>query len=177
MTETKDETLETEEKVLEEEETTEKIEEKEENKKEAEIEELNQRLLRIAADFDNFKRRSRTEKTNVLKYANESILSDLLPVLDNFQRALDVKEPSEEIKKFLDGMDMIHRQLTQVLNNAGLEPIEAKGSEFDPAKHEAVMQVEDDSVEDNVIVEDLRTGYIYKDKVIRPSMVKVAKNA
>lgn len=141
-----------------------------------EMEELNQRLMRIAADFDNFRKRTRTEKEEFLKYANSNLISDLLPVLDNFQRALDVKEPNEEVKKFLAGTEMIYRQLMQILEQAGLTPINALGQPFDPQKHEAVMQVEDTSVSDNCILEDLRCGYMYKDKVLRPSMVKVAKN-
>jgi len=141
-----------------------------------EIEELNQRLLRVAADFDNFRKRTRTEKEELAKYANSNLIAELLPVLDNFQRALDVKEPGAEVKKFLTGMEMVFRQFRQILEQAGLEPIKAVGQSFDPQKHEAVMQVEDESVLDNTILEDLRTGYMYKDKVLRPSMVKVAKN-
>lgn len=141
-----------------------------------EKDELNKRLMRVAADFDNFRKRTRTEKEELAKYANSNLISELLPVLDNFQRALDIKEPSEEVKKFLAGMEMIYRQLFQVLNQAGLESIKAKGEVFDPEKHEAVMQVEDSSVPENTITEELRCGYIFKDRVIRPSMVKVAKN-
>jgi molecular chaperone GrpE len=143
---------------------------------EKEVQELNQRLMRIAADFDNYRKRTRMEKEEFMKYANSNLISDLLPVLDNFQRALDIKEPNEEVKKFLAGMEMIYRQLMQILEQAGLVPINALGETFDPQKHEAVMQVEDSSAPDNSILEDLRCGYMYKDKVIRPSMVKVAKN-
>lgn len=140
------------------------------------IEELNQRILRISADFDNFRKRTRLEKEELAKYANANLVTELLPVIDNFQRALDVKEPSSEIKGFLTGFEMIFKQLNEVLKQAGLETIDCVGKYFDPQKHDGVMQVEDDSVEDNTILEDLRTGYIFKDKVIRPSMVKVAKN-
>ena len=145
-------------------------------KLEKEIEDLNQRILRISADFDNFRKRTRAEKEEFFKYANANLICDLLPVIDNFQRALEVKEPSAEIKGFLTGFEMIYRQLNQVLTQAGLEPIPAVGSDFDPQKHEAVMQVAESSVEDNIIIEELRTGYILKDKVLRPTMVKVAKN-
>ncbi|MFZ5946026.1 MAG: nucleotide exchange factor GrpE [Bacillota bacterium] len=138
------------------------------------IDELNQRLMRVAADFDNYRKRTRLEKEEFAKYANSSLVSELLPVLDNFQRALDVKEPSEEVKKFLSGIEMIYKQLWQVLNQSGLEAINAVGDIFNPEKHEAVMQVEDDSVDDNTVIEELRGGYMYKDKIIRPSMVKVA---
>ncbi|MDK2822666.1 MAG: molecular chaperone GrpE [Clostridia bacterium] len=141
------------------------------------INELNQRLLRLAADFDNFRKRTNIEKEELAKYANTNLICQLLPVLDNFQRALDVKNPNEEVKKFLTGMEMIYKQLIQILSEAGLEPIKAVGESFNPEKHEAIMQVEDNSVEDNCILEELRCGYMYKDKVIRPSMVKVARNA
>lgn len=141
-----------------------------------ENEELNQRLIRIAADFDNFRKRTRTEKEELAKYANSTLISELLSVLDNFQRALDVKEPSEEVQKFLKGMEMIYRQFQQILEQAGLEQIKAIGQSFDPQKHDAVTQVEDATVPDNSILEEFRCGYMFKDKVLRPSMVKVAKN-
>lgn len=141
-----------------------------------EIEELNQRILRISADFDNFRRRTRTEKNELANFANANLVTELLPVIDNFQRALDVKELSPEIKGFLTGFEMIFKQLNDVLKQSGLEVIDCVGKAFDPQKHDGVMQVEDDSVEDNTVLEDLRTGYMFKDKVIRPSMVKVAKN-
>jgi len=140
-----------------------------------EIEEINQRMLRISADFDNFRKRTRLEKEELAKYANAGLITELLPVIDNFQRALDVKEPSSEIKNFLTGFEMIFKQLNEVLKRAGLENIDCVGKIFDPQQHDGVMQVEDDSVEENTILEELRTGYIFKDKVIRPSMVKVAK--
>jgi len=158
----------------------ENLEENNENKQDGttnqEIIELNQKLLRVAADFDNFRKRTRTEKEELVKYANTNLICEILPVLDNFQRALEIEDPGEEVKKFLSGMEMIYRQLMQVLVQAGLEPIKALGEFFDPTKHEAVMQVEEPNSEDNSILEELRTGYMFKDKVIRPSMVKVAKN-
>lgn len=144
--------------------------------KEQELEDLNQRVLRVAADFENFRKRTKKEKEDLIKYGNEKLIINLLPVIDNFQRAIDVKETSEEIKGFLEGMEMIYRQFMQVLADAGLEAIEAVGKPFEPEKHEAVMQAEDNSVEDNTVLEDFRTGYLFKDKVIRASMVKVAKN-
>lgn len=146
------------------------------SKLQKENEELNQRLLRVSADFDNFRKRTRLEKEELAKYANSNLISELLPVLDNFQLALDIKEPNEEVKKFMTGMEMIHRQLLQVLEQAGLEAINAVGQNFDPQKHEAVMQVEDEEAPDNSVLEELRRGYMFKEKVIRPSMVKVAKN-
>ncbi|SMB90888.1 molecular chaperone GrpE [Desulfonispora thiosulfatigenes DSM 11270] len=172
-----EENVELEEDIIEEEENTESTGKVEIVEETNEVDELNQRLLRVSADFDNFKRRTREEKASILKYANEKLLIDTLPVLDNFQRAIDVKEPSEEVKKFIEGMDMIYRQLYEVLKKSGLSAIEAKGNEFNPELHDAVMQVENNEVPDNTVIEDLRAGYLYHDKVIRPSMVQVAKNS
>lgn len=140
------------------------------------VEELNKKILRAAADFDNLKRRTQEEKVRLLKYGSEKLLINTLPVLDNFERAIDVKDPTEEIKKFVEGMDMIYRQLMDVLAKEGLSKIEALGNQFDPELHDAVMKVEDENVEDNTIIADLRTGYLYHDKVIRPTMVQVAQN-
>lgn len=142
----------------------------------SQIEELNKQILRITADYENFKRRTKEEKVQLLRFGNEKLLIDILAVLDNFERAIDVPKASEEIKKFIEGMDMIYRQLLDVLTKAGLSKIDALGKQFDPELHDAVMMVEDENVEDNTIIADLRTGYLYHDKVIRPSMVQVAKN-
>ncbi|MTI81488.1 MAG: nucleotide exchange factor GrpE [Firmicutes bacterium] len=140
--------------------------------KEVQIEDYNNRMLRAQADFDNFRRRSRQEKEDLLKYAGEDIINELLPVLDNFERALGAAEnPGED---FISGVSMIFKQLKAVLEKAGLEIIPAVGEQFDPNKHEAVMQVDSEEHAENVIVEELRRGYILKDKVIRPAMVKVS---
>lgn len=138
-----------------------------------EAEELQQRLLRLQADYDNFRRRTRLEKEAFAKYASQQLMEKLLPVLDNFERALAAGESAADVASFVKGVDMIFRQLTDVLAQEGLEPIQAAGEPFDPELHQAVMRVESEEHGDNVVVEELQKGYKLKDKVIRPSMVKV----
>lgn len=145
--------------------------------KNKESEENWSKYLRVSADFDNFRKRSRQEKDDLLKYANQSIIEGFLPIIDNFERALaSIDQQAPEVKQTLSGVEMIYRQIIQSLEQAGLSKINAEGQEFDPQLHEAVMQEETTDFSDNTIIQDLRTGYILKDKVIRPSMVKVAKN-
>ncbi len=137
--------------------------------------ELNQRFLRVAADFENYKRRTALEKDDLLKYSNAKLIGELLPVLDTFQLALKNSGNGPEVQNVVKGMEMIYRQMLQVLEQAGMSKIEAVGQPFDPKLHEAVMQVEDDSVPEDTVVEELRAGYMLKERVIRPSMVKVSK--
>ncbi len=141
----------------------------------AELDELNQRFLRVAADFENYKRRTALEKDDLLKYSNAKIIGEILPVLDNFQLALKTSGDSKEVQNVVKGVDMIYRQLLQVLEQAGMTKIEAVGHPFDPNLHEAIMQVDDDSVPEDTVVEELRAGYMLKERVIRPSMVKVSR--
>lgn len=131
------------------------------------------RLLRMQADFENFKRRVRQEKEEFYKYASESLMLQLLPVVDNFERALAAG--GDDGKNLLTGIQMIERQLKEVLQKEGLQAIETVGQEFDPNLHDAVMQVESDEYSANTCVEELQKGYRLKDKVIRPAMVKVAQ--
>jgi molecular chaperone GrpE len=138
-----------------------------------EAEETYQRLLRLQADYDNFRRRTRLEKEEIVKYASLSLVEKLLPVLDNFERALAAAQHAADLESFAKGVDMIHRQLADVLAQEGLEPIKAVGEPFNPEVHQAVMQVESEEYDDNVVVEELQKGYKLKEKVIRPSMVKV----
>ncbi|MBM7855708.1 molecular chaperone GrpE [Desulfohalotomaculum tongense] len=141
--------------------------------KEAQAEDYYNRMLRIQADFENFRRRSRQEREELLKYAGEEVIKKLLPVLDNFERALaSAANPGDD---FVSGVEMIFRQLQEILNKEGLEVIPSRGEQFDPNKHEAVMQVESEEHDENIIVEELCRGYMLKGKVIRPAMVKVAK--
>ncbi|GAF65973.1 heat shock protein GrpE [Bacillus sp. TS-2] len=140
---------------------------------EAQLAEANQRTLRVQADYDNFRRRSREEKESAAKYKSQSIIEGLLPVLDNFERALMVEPGTEEVKSLMQGMDMVYRQLQDVLKNEGVEVIPTVGEEFNPHLHQAVMQVEEEGYESNQIVEELQKGYQLKERVIRPAMVKV----
>lgn len=143
---------------------------------EKKIEELNQQLLRTAADFDNFRKRSRLEKEQLVEYANSEFMKQLLPVLDSFELALKVEEPGEEVKKFLAGIEKVRKQFWEILEKAGLQEIPGLGEKFDPEKHEAVMQVADPEKEDNTIVGELRKGYKYKERIIRAGMVQVVIN-
>lgn len=139
-----------------------------------EKEELESRLLRLQAEFDNYKRRTLKEREAERKYKAQDMVQELLPVMDNFERALQV-EVSEENESILEGIDMVYRQLQDVFASQGVSVIETEGADFDPNIHHAVMQVEDDSVETNKVVEELQKGYLLKDRVIRPAMVKVNK--
>ncbi|WP_449620602.1 nucleotide exchange factor GrpE [Robertmurraya sp. Marseille-Q9965] len=140
---------------------------------EAELEEKENRYLRLQADFENSRRRARLDFEAAQKYRAQSLISDLLPVLDNFERALNVETDNEQTKSLLQGMEMIHRTLLDALKKEGVEPIEAQGKEFDPHFHQAVMQVEEEGVGSNIVVEEFQKGYVLKDRVIRPAMVKV----
>lgn len=137
------------------------------------IEEKENRLLRLQADFDNYRRRARLDQEAIEKYRAQSLVSDILPALDNFERALKVEATNEQIKSILQGMEMVYRQLEEAVKKEGVEVIEAVGQKFDPHLHQAVMQVEESSFEPNTVIEEFQRGYKLKDRVIRPSMVKV----
>ncbi|MEI4789276.1 nucleotide exchange factor GrpE [Bacillus sp. FJAT-53060] len=137
------------------------------------LDEKENKILRVQADFENYKRRARTEVETVQKYRSQHVVSDLLPALDNFERALGIDPDNEQTKSLLEGMQMVYRQLVDALKNEGVEPIDAAGKEFDPNLHQAVMKVEDENYDSNIVVEELQKGYKLKDRVIRPSMVKV----
>lgn len=140
---------------------------------EAELEEKENRYLRLQADFENSRRRARLDYEAAQKYRSQSLITDLLPVLDNFERALNVETDIEQTKSLLQGMEMIQRSLLDALKKEGIEPIEAQGKEFDPNFHQAVMQVAEEGYESNIVVEEFQKGYLLKDRVIRPAMVKV----
>lgn len=140
---------------------------------EEEQKQLKNRLLRIQADYDNYRRRTKEEAAAFEKYRSQKLAEQILPVVDNFERALDSKPESEEAKKLLEGMDMIYRQLKKALENENVSEIEALGKPFDPEYHQAVMQVEDEKTDSNVVVEVLQKGYKLDDRVLRPAMVKV----
>ncbi|MFC3039109.1 nucleotide exchange factor GrpE [Virgibacillus xinjiangensis] len=139
-----------------------------------EKQEAEDRVLRIQAEFDNYKKRTQKEKEAARKYKSEDLVTELLPALDNFERALQV-EVNEATSSLVDGITMVYNQLKAALASQGVEEIETEGKEFDPTLHHAVMQAEDENFDSNIIVEELQKGYILKDKVIRPSMVKVNK--
>lgn len=137
------------------------------------IEEEQDKLIRLRADFENYKRRVQLDKAADYKYRAQSVLTDILPVLDNFERALAVETTSEEAASLVKGVDMVYRTLLEAVKKEGLEAIEAEGVAFDPNFHQAVMQEQDDSKESGVVLQELQKGYKLKDRVLRPSMVKV----
>lgn len=141
-------------------------------------EELNKRYLRLLADFDNFKRRTAGEKEDIAKYGTMNLVKELLPVLDSFELAL--KNPpvdsAENLAAYQEGFAKVQKQFIDCLGKAGLERIEAIGKEYDPNYHEAIMVVDDDSQSANTVFDELRAGYIFKDKVIRPTVCRVTGN-
>lgn len=140
----------------------------------AERDEWKDRALRTAAESENYRRRARLDADEQRKYANERLISEILPVLDNFTRALEAAEATDNIEALKEGVQATHRQLADALNRAGLSRIEAVGQPFDPNHHEAIMQVAPgDGQEPNQVVEELRAGYKLHDRVVRPSLVKV----
>ena len=144
---------------------------KKDNKLEQQIEDLTDRLKRNMAEFDNFRKRTEKEKSSMYIIGAKDIIEKILPVVDNFERGL---AQATEGDPFAEGMEKIYKQLTTTLESLGVEPIEAVDKEFNPDFHNAVMHVEDESVGDNIIVEELQKGYTYKGFVVRHSMVKVA---
>ncbi|WP_282941441.1 nucleotide exchange factor GrpE [Paenibacillus sp. RC67] len=137
-------------------------------------EEHYQRSIRAQADFDNFRRRTRQEKEEFAKYASLKVVEQLLPVVDNFERALAASKDSNDYDALLKGVEMIFRQLDQALANEGLKAMDAVGQPFNPEFHQAIMQVESDEYEEGIVVEEVQKGYMLKDKVLRPAMVKVS---
>lgn len=138
---------------------------------EDELAELNEKYMRLMAEYQNFRRRTEEEKVNISTYANERIAGELLNVMDNFERALAVDGGAEGFK---DGVELIFKQLSTVLTKFGVEPIEAEGKPFDPNFHNAVMTGEEEGVEPDTVLQELQKGYMLRDRVLRPSMVKVS---
>ncbi|GIW21730.1 MAG: nucleotide exchange factor GrpE [Candidatus Sericytochromatia bacterium] len=134
-------------------------------------------LKRLAADFDNFRRRQNQEKEDLIKYAYEKLFGDLLPVLDNFERAINSSKDAKDISSIVSGVEMIQKQLLDIMSRNGLEVIKALGNSFDPNFHEAVQQIVDDEKESDTVVNELQKGYLLNGRVIRPSMVVVSKKS
>lgn len=144
------------------------------DKKDLQIEELTDKYRRTMAEFDNFRKRTEKEKAAMYEIGARGIIDKLLPVVDNFERGLAAIPEEDKASAVAEGMDKIYRQLTKMLEDAGVKEIEAEGAEFDPNFHNAVMHVEDESLGENVVAEVLQKGYTYRDSVVRHSMVKVA---
>ncbi len=170
------------EEIKEEKKAEEPKEHKKEHKKDKKLEELQNEVntlkdknMRIAAEMVNTLRRKDEETNRLLKYSNESLITELLPVIDNFERALNVDATSNDIESYQKGMTMIYNSLKNILEKFEVKEIEAIDKEFDPNFHQAVMQEEKEGTKENIVIEVLQKGYTYKDKVIRPAMVKVSK--
>ncbi len=144
------------------------------DKRDEQIEELTDKVKRQMAEFENFRKRTEKEKTQMYDMGAKTIVEKILPVIDNFERGLAAVPEEEKGNAFVEGMDKIYKQMLTTLAEAGVEPIEAIGQEFNPDFHNAVMHVEDEEAGENVIVEEFQKGYMYRETVVRHSMVKVA---
>jgi molecular chaperone GrpE len=140
---------------------------------EKEIDEWKNRALRAQADLENVRRRAKAEKEEDAKYRVQPLAEELLPVMDNFERAMQTQPDNESAQSFIDGMAMVYNQFRSALEQQGVEEIPAQGEYFDPTIHQAVMQADEEGFESNQIVEEMQKGYRLKDRVLRPSMVKV----
>ena len=147
---------------------------KKKDKKDEKIEELNDKYTRLFAEFDNCRKRSEKEKTAMFEVGAKSIIEKILPIIDSFERGLATVPEEEKGSGFAEGMDKVYKQLVTSLEEAGVKQIEALGQEFDPNLHNAVMHIEDESFGENVVAEEFQKGYMYRENVVRHSMVKVA---
>lgn len=144
------------------------------DKRDEQIAELNDKVLRQMAEFENFRKRTEKEKAQMFEIGAKSIVEKLLPVIDNFERGLATVSEEEKNGAFAQGIEKIYKQLLTELADAGVTPIEAVGQEFNPDFHNAVMHIEDENFGENIVAEEFQKGYMYKDSVVRHSMVKVA---
>ena len=143
------------------------------NEARQQIDELNERVVRLTADYDNFRKRAQRDKIEARQFANQGILEKLLPVLDNFEMAIiAVKDADPSVR---DGVQMIYDQLLGVLKTEGVEPVDAVGQQFDPNMHEAISQEESDEVEEGKVINQIQRGFILNDRLVRPARVIVAK--
>ena len=148
---------------------------KKKDPKDEKIEELTDRVKRQMAEFDNFRKRTEKEKTQMFETGAKSVIEKILPVIDNFERGLAAVPEDEKDSAFVDGMDKVYRQMLTELDAIGVKPIEAVGKEFDPEFHNAVMQVESEEYDSGIVAQELQKGYIYHDSVVRHSMVAVVQ--
>ena len=148
---------------------------KKKDKKDEQIEELKDRLKRQMAEFENFRKRTEKEKTQMFDMGAKTIIEKILPVVDNFERGLAAVSEDQKDDPFITGMDKIYKQMMAELDAVGVKPIDCIGQEFDPDFHNAVMQVENDELESGTVAQELQKGYMYKDTVVRHSMVSVVQ--
>jgi molecular chaperone GrpE len=143
--------------------------------KEKEAKELYERLLRMAADYDNYKKRAAKEKEEWTKFANEELIKAILPFIDNLERAVDHSENTKDLNSLVEGIKLTIQQLLQTVNRFGVSPFDSVGKPFDPAVHEAMLVVETDQHEPNRVVEEFQKGYLMNDRLLRPARVSVSK--
>lgn len=173
-----EEAVETTEEVVEEtvdsEESSKEAEETKKDKKDEQIADLTDKLTRQMAEFDNFRKRTEKEKSAMYEIGAKDVIEKILPVVDNFERGFQGVSEDEKDHPFIQGMDKVYKQMMTVLEGLGVKPIEAVGQEFNPDFHNAVMHVDDEEAGENIVVEEFLKGYMYRDSVVRFSMVKVA---
>lgn len=150
-----------------------KKKEKAKSQMEEKIAELEEQRVRQLAEFENFRKRSEREKSQMFEMGAKDVIEKILPVIDNFERGLMGVPEEQKEEPFVQGMELVYKQILTAFEALGVQPIEAVGKEFDPSMHNAVMAVDDDSLESGTIAEELQKGYLYKDSVVRHSMVKV----
>lgn len=144
--------------------------------REEELQALNEKYLRILAELDNFKKRTIKDRADQLRYGNEALLKELLPVLDNMERAIEHMNAAPDLTKWVEGVELTLRQCLDAMKKFGVHPIKSLGEKFDPAVHQAVTFMDTQDHADNAVAEELQKGYLYHDRVLRPSMVAVARN-
>ncbi len=152
-----------------------KKKEKKKDKRDERIEELTDQVKRQMAEFENFRKRTEKEKTQMYEVGAKSIIEKILPVVDNFERGLAAVPEEQKSDAFVEGMDKIYKQMMTVFEELDVKPIEAVGKEFDPEFHNAVMQVESEEYESGIVAQELQKGYMYRDSVVRHSMVAVVQ--
>jgi molecular chaperone GrpE len=144
---------------------------------ENELEELNQQYLRLAADFENYKRRVTKERADSIAYGNEELIKEMLNVLDNLQRALEHTEQQDDVKPVIDGVKLVQKQFVSTLEKFGVQPIDAsKGKEFDPMRHQAIEHAESDEIAPGLVLSEMLPGYTLKERLLRPALVVVSKD-
>ncbi len=142
-----------------------------------EVKECQDRLLRYAAELENFKKRAERERTELIQYANENVFKELLPVLDNLERALENGRQFEAPQGLLEGLELVHQEFLKILSRFGVTPVECLGLPFDPAYHHAVMEEEAPELADQTVTKELQRGYLYHTRLLRPAMVVVARSS
>lgn len=145
--------------------------------KESELQAMNDKYLRLAAEFENYKRRAQRDQGDTVRFANEKLLKDLIPTVDNLERALHCSKEQSDSEGFLQGVELTYKQFLDTLEKCGVTQVTSVGEPFDPAKHQAVGQVESSTIAENCVVDEYQKGYFLQDRILRPSMVTVAKAA